>query len=383
MAIIKASALVSQIETYSLNPSTNTIKFDATKQITSAQLLFLIKIGSEPIFEYNSLTNNWNISADYYDSEGWILNLNDLIINIPGNISGQAYLAAYTPNIAPVISIKSSQISSSSCSSYCTNAGNCQNGSCKCINYYGGYDCKIYFITIPLGSTTLITIPPFSWNFYRINLSNKLQITGNYLSGGKYQLFITPEITNNEIPTMIDSQSIFFNENNIQFTQIFDNDGYNVRIGMYCYDSNTCNGSFTIQEINPASILWIIIFVVIVGTLIITGIPLTLIYCRRNSRRRSKVSTAKITKEQMEIMFPKKYVDDGRDLMCSICLEEINSEKYCRQMICSHFFHEECIDEWASGNIFCPVCKQNIILDYHTERAKKMSEKELLPTEQQ
>ena len=46
--------------------------------------------------------------------------------------------------------------------------------------------------------------------------------------------------------------------------------------------------------------------------------------------------------------------------ICSICLENINSECITK---CKHVFHNECINEWKKYNNKCPLCREEIFID--------------------
>ncbi|CAD8178178.1 unnamed protein product [Paramecium pentaurelia] len=40
---------------------------------------------------------------------------------------------------------------------------------------------------------------------------------------------------------------------------------------------------------------------------------------------------------------------------CTICFEDVFENK--KQLICSHSFHQECIDNWFKQQKKCPICK--------------------------
>lgn len=44
---------------------------------------------------------------------------------------------------------------------------------------------------------------------------------------------------------------------------------------------------------------------------------------------------------------------------CSICMD-INQEKVGVQLECNHFFHKECLKNWAIKRVSCPICRQLI-----------------------
>ena len=44
---------------------------------------------------------------------------------------------------------------------------------------------------------------------------------------------------------------------------------------------------------------------------------------------------------------------------CSICLYE-KKDSIFRKLVCNHQFHIECIEEWLSKNISCPICRYEL-----------------------
>ncbi|KAL6602804.1 hypothetical protein ACP70R_043165 [Stipagrostis hirtigluma subsp. patula] len=43
---------------------------------------------------------------------------------------------------------------------------------------------------------------------------------------------------------------------------------------------------------------------------------------------------------------------------CSVCLGEITPKEVVKQLpVCSHLFHDGCIDEWLRSHLTCPVCR--------------------------
>jgi len=52
---------------------------------------------------------------------------------------------------------------------------------------------------------------------------------------------------------------------------------------------------------------------------------------------------------------------ENTDEKCHICNEKYEEFDICRKNnLCSHYFHNKCIDKWYSRNIKCPICQQII-----------------------
>jgi hypothetical protein len=45
---------------------------------------------------------------------------------------------------------------------------------------------------------------------------------------------------------------------------------------------------------------------------------------------------------------------------CAICLNDLTEGDSCRQLPCDHIFHTDCIDQWFTLSVACPMCKRNI-----------------------
>eukprot|EP00035_Acanthoeca_spectabilis_P003971 m.97292 g.97292 ORF g.97292 m.97292 type:complete len:262 (+) comp12392_c0_seq2:222-1007(+) len=46
---------------------------------------------------------------------------------------------------------------------------------------------------------------------------------------------------------------------------------------------------------------------------------------------------------------------------CPVCIEVFGEEDPYRRLPCGHMFHAECIDEWLSKNVTCPMCAVSLV----------------------
>ena len=52
--------------------------------------------------------------------------------------------------------------------------------------------------------------------------------------------------------------------------------------------------------------------------------------------------------------------------ICSVCLQEYVQGEKLRQLVCKHYFHQECLDCWLftlfqdDQYLVCPLCKQDV-----------------------
>ncbi|XP_057494084.1 E3 ubiquitin-protein ligase At1g63170 [Actinidia eriantha] len=56
----------------------------------------------------------------------------------------------------------------------------------------------------------------------------------------------------------------------------------------------------------------------------------------------------------------KERVISGEDAVCCICLAKYANNDDLRELLCSHFFHKECVDKWLKINALCPLCKGEV-----------------------
>lgn len=56
----------------------------------------------------------------------------------------------------------------------------------------------------------------------------------------------------------------------------------------------------------------------------------------------------------------KERVISGEDSVCCICLSNYEEDDEVRELMCTHFFHTECVDKWLKLNACCPLCKCEI-----------------------
>jgi len=45
---------------------------------------------------------------------------------------------------------------------------------------------------------------------------------------------------------------------------------------------------------------------------------------------------------------------------CPICLEDYNIGDILNELICNHFYHKKCINNWIRSNNNCPICRASI-----------------------
>ncbi|KAL4504298.1 hypothetical protein ABPG72_021136 [Tetrahymena utriculariae] len=160
-------------------------------------------------------------------------------------------------------------------------------------------------------------------------------------------------------------------------------------------------------DISNTNLLIIYFLVGIVALLFLIWITLTIIkirYARRNqildlTMAQAQVNAAqqrvqqrrgqsnKLTIEIIDEFLPalsfedikKKTQDKGKTLndSCAVCLCEFESSDICRETICNHYFHKDCLEQWLKKQENCPFCRtdlQKISLIKHFNQLKMISE---------
>lgn len=65
-----------------------------------------------------------------------------------------------------------------------------------------------------------------------------------------------------------------------------------------------------------------------------------------------------ITNETVSI-YGKKIILKCDD-KCTICLSNYNDNEQIRIIMCGHYYHKQCIDEWFKSEFICPNCRYDI-----------------------
>lgn len=82
---------------------------------------------------------------------------------------------------------------------------------------------------------------------------------------------------------------------------------------------------------------------------------------QQNQNSKGKHLTQKEIKELPVLIYSEKrkiwFKDLSIDSTCSICQNEYKVKDKLHQLICQHFFHQQCLDTWLKIGNTCPVCR--------------------------
>lgn len=81
--------------------------------------------------------------------------------------------------------------------------------------------------------------------------------------------------------------------------------------------------------------------------------------------QRLATTTPGLSMQELDSVAPMQVYkeDEEKDVVCPICLDNLQVHDKIRRLPCGHPFHVHCIDEWASKANRCPVCNVPIIAD--------------------
>ncbi|KAI5082913.1 hypothetical protein GOP47_0002656 [Adiantum capillus-veneris] len=62
------------------------------------------------------------------------------------------------------------------------------------------------------------------------------------------------------------------------------------------------------------------------------------------------------------VPFDEKFLSTSQDTQCTVCLGDYQEgEKIQKLPACNHSFHVQCIDEWLTKNVTCPICRTSVL----------------------
>lgn len=64
--------------------------------------------------------------------------------------------------------------------------------------------------------------------------------------------------------------------------------------------------------------------------------------------------------ESLFTSLPEKKADNASDI-CPICINNFKLEEILKVLPCNHMFHKECIKQWFTSNVKCPVCRLELV----------------------
>jgi hypothetical protein len=273
------------------------------------------------------------------------------------------------------------------CPRGCMNNGKCTTtGQCICWDNYIDEDCSVAATNILMGNPTSQTCAAGQWTyFYYVvnNFNSDLQLTVTK-NAGLLELaivFQTGDVA--YIPNDQYAESkYYFPLDSGQLVLGIPMSTQNGRVGkktiLGIYNSFSSDVAVTAQlsvsqsdDNTKATVMYVLIGVA-VFLIVIWGV-ITIIKYRsyrthqhlaNNSAAARQAVRQTLTTEEVDHYFPKKKFGEFKTTLdqtcCSICLDDFNPDVICRQILCEHIFHDNCIESWLTHHENCPNCKREI-----------------------
>ena len=95
-------------------------------------------------------------------------------------------------------------------------------------------------------------------------------------------------------------------------------------------------------------------------------IGLSCIFCCLTPRwcgSRYLKETIKKRDEILEIILGNEILDVeevGSDILCTICLSNLEVGDMYTKLCCDHMYHRECIKTWLQMKVTCPICRRKL-----------------------
>ena len=100
-------------------------------------------------------------------------------------------------------------------------------------------------------------------------------------------------------------------------------------------------------------IIIIIILLIIIISLIIYLLSLFVLYLFKKRKKKIKIKYNNV-----------EYINNPINIICMICLDNMDNDNQIIKLECNHFYHLNCINKWTLQNIkfckknsSCPLCK--------------------------
>ena len=90
-------------------------------------------------------------------------------------------------------------------------------------------------------------------------------------------------------------------------------------------------------------------------------IALSLLTIAISSKLASKGAKYLANRQYSKFVIKRFFRNKNKDDCCVICQDDYHKNKKCVQLYCDHVFHKECIKDWFSQKLTCPLCNNHLI----------------------
>eukprot|EP01016_Furgasonia_blochmanni_P012491 TRINITY_DN1618_c0_g1_i2.p1 TRINITY_DN1618_c0_g1~~TRINITY_DN1618_c0_g1_i2.p1 ORF type:complete len:420 (+),score=21.11 TRINITY_DN1618_c0_g1_i2:565-1824(+) len=283
--------------------------------------------------------------------------------------------------------IRASSYSSHPCPRQCSKYGQCIAGACSCVPGLLDQDCSVAAVQLIPDSESVSTslVRPNQWVYYYIeadSVQSDLDLTvhkegGQMLMVMKLEGFGYTYIPNKleydyryQLPDVLKEHNFGIKPYNNQPAY----KGKKLMIGLQNTDDIMITLSIKLSKVVEAddSKLFAMYIVIAVGVvLLVVYILLSFIKYKiqRNEvivvrMQQGNENRGSLEPGDIDKFFPRKRYDEltkrEEQPTCSICLDDFQPDTICRQTICTHIFHDSCIEAWLKNHENCPNCKREL-----------------------
>jgi hypothetical protein len=107
---------------------------------------------------------------------------------------------------------------------------------------------------------------------------------------------------------------------------------------------------------NSPVLMWVLLSIATI--VIFVWVIIAIVKCKFKKNRKILPKFVKVLKNDKFPLIAFKDLEKSEAEECSICQQKFEAASLVRVLECTHFYHQNCIDEWFQGHQFCCICKR-------------------------
>lgn len=331
----------------------------------SPRLSFVVSsFSNESNIEY--INSEWIRDYQDYSIENYIQGKKELFINLESNqqnLSLSVTLCSFQEKISEKAEIF---IEYNKNFNECSSHGYLENGRCLCYDNFIGADCSLQYEKVFFNSSEKFKIEAYSIKIFSTEvIKESVQIE---IDSSKMYLQSFYWVNNSESSLTLPS---FLSKNNsveiqegpkhkIIFKGIKEG---NILFSVFCYGEEPCEFELKLKKTSGKKKKHKDNEMLILITVLCFMIPIVLSCIFLIVLKKFKCCQFGLDNVNSTGKHPQTYAiaislpDNLRNEECAICYENYKELNEATKVGCGHFFHSQCIDDWALVNSECPLCR--------------------------